>query len=265
MHSAETTPPPARNPGARRRRLQALGVVLFVSFGNFIFSSAYSLMGATASGNPRQHQARLLGSLIAESGSLAVLWYVLSGQGRSWKDIGWNLGWMDVPRAVGLLLASRLARYLVMVPFQVFYKFYFGHYLAPRSLHGLPSFGISGFSIALVCLNPLFEELIVRGYLMSEIFDLGGNALLAVLASVAVQMSYHLYQGLGNGIALTAGFSVYSVYFWRTRRIAPVVLAHFCVDAYASLARKLLILVLLLPVMRECRRIFASTLGGTRL
>jgi membrane protease YdiL (CAAX protease family) len=206
---------------------------LFVSFGHFIFSSAYSLLGVTASADSGQHQARFLGSLISEAGSLAVLWYVLSGQGRSWKDIGWNFKWMDVPRAAFLVLTSRVARYLALIPFQIFYKFYFGHYLAQRSMHGVLGFGISGLSIAFVCLNPFFEELIVRGYLMSEILELGGGGVLAILTSIAVQMSYHLYQGLGNGIALTAGFAVYSIYFLKTRRIAPVVFAHFYADAYA--------------------------------
>jgi membrane protease YdiL (CAAX protease family) len=232
-NSAEVvSSPPTGNRDPRSRRLLALGLVLFVSFGHFIVASAYSLMGGTVPGDFRLHQARLLGALTSEAGSLAVLWYVLSGQGRTWKDIGWNLKWMDVPRAAGLVLASRIARYLVLVPFQVFYKSYFGHYLTPKPIHALLGFGISGLSIALVCLNPFFEESIVRGYLMSEISDLGGNAFLAVLTSIAVQMSYHLYQGLGNGIALTVGFAVYSIYFWKTRRIAPVVLAHFYADAY---------------------------------
>ena len=48
-------------------------------------------------------------------------------------------------------------------------------------------------------------------------------------------MSYHLYQGLANGIGLTVVFAVYSIYFWKTYRLAPVVLAHLCVDAYALL------------------------------
>ncbi len=93
--------------------------------------------------------------------------------------------------------------------------------------------GLSAFTIVLVCLNPFFEELIVRGYLMSEILDLTGNGTLAVVASVAVQMSYHLYQGLANGIVLTTTFVVFSIYFLRSRRIAPLVLAHFFLDAYA--------------------------------
>jgi membrane protease YdiL (CAAX protease family) len=171
--------------------------------------------------------------LISEAGSLAVLWYVLSGQGRSWKDIGWNFNWMDIPRAVALVFGSLFASYVVWIPFQKFYYSYAGHYLTHEPLYGLLSFGISGFSIAFVCLNPFFEELIVRGYLMSEIVDLGGKGLLAVLISVAVQMSYHLYQGFARGIVLTVVFTVYSLYFWKTRRIVPVVLAHLCMDAFA--------------------------------
>jgi len=99
-------------------------------------------------------------------------------------------------------------------------------------MHGMLG-GVSALSIAFVCLNPFFEELIVRGYLMTEIVELGGKGALAIVLSVAVQMSYHLYQGLANCIALATIFAVFSIYFLRSRRIAPVVLAHLCIDAYA--------------------------------
>jgi len=218
---------------SRRRRWLALGIVLFVSFGHFIVSSAYYLMEGTAPADLRQHQVRLVGALIAEAGSLAVLWYVLSAQGRSWKNIGGDFDWKDVPRALGLAFVSTVAMYVILISVQVFFLAYSGHYLTPKSVHGLLGVGISGLSIAFVCLNPFFEELIVRGYLMTEIAELGGKGALAILLSIAVQMSYHLYQGLENCIALTTVFAVYSIYFWRSRRIAPVVLAHLCVDAYA--------------------------------
>jgi membrane protease YdiL (CAAX protease family) len=208
-------------------------LVLFVSFAHFVATSAYSLAGLTRSADPRLRQASLLSALIAEVGSLAVLLYVLWAQGRSWKDIGWNLERLDILRAVGLVLGSRFAGHVLWQSVQIFYHFYSGHYLGPKSTLGLRGLGVSWLSIALVCLNPVFEELIVRGYLMSEILDLGGNSVMAILISVAVQMSYHLYQGFARGIALTASFTVFSIYFWRTRRIAPVVVAHLWFDAYA--------------------------------
>jgi hypothetical protein len=105
--------------------------------------------------------------------------------------------------------------------------------MTTKSLHGMLGVGISGLSIAFICLNPFFEELIVRGYLMTEIVELGGSGALAIVTSVAVQMSYHLYQGFTNGIVLATIFAVFSIYFWKTGRLAPVVLAHLCVDAHA--------------------------------
>jgi membrane protease YdiL (CAAX protease family) len=216
-----------------RRRVLALGMVLFVSFAHFIASSTFSLTGVAGPVDPRQRSARLVGALIAEVGSLAVLWYVLSAQGRGWKNVGWNPEWMDIPRAIGLVFGSNIAIYFTWMPFQIAYRSYSGHYLVPKSMHGYFGFGISALSIAFVCLNPFFEELIIRGYLMSEVFDLGGNGVLAVLISIALQASYHLYQGFANAILVTITFTVLSIYFWKTRRIAPVILAHFCLDAYA--------------------------------
>lgn len=215
-----------------RRRWLALGIVLFVSFGHFIASSSYYSTGGTGPADFRQYQVRLLGGLIAEAGSLAVLWYVLSAQGRGWKNIGWNLRWTDIPRALGLVFGSTLAAYAVMIAFQISFRASSGHYLATKSMHGMLG-GISALSFAFVCLNPFFEELIVRGYLMTEIVELSGKGALAILLSVAVQMSYHTYQGLANCIALATIFALFSSYFLRSRRLAPVVLAHLCIDAYA--------------------------------
>ena len=44
-------------------------------------------------------------------------------------------------------------------------------------------------------MNGAFEELIVRGYLMTEVRRFTGNILFAVFCSVGYRMSYHFYQG----------------------------------------------------------------------
>ena len=117
--------------------------------------------------------------------------------------------------------------------FQAAYRSSAGHYLHAKSLESMLGFGISLLSIAFVLLNPFFEELIVRAYTMSEVMDLGGSRLLAILISVSLQMSYHFYQGVLRSIAIAATFTVFSIYFAKTRRIAPIILAHFCFDALA--------------------------------
>jgi membrane protease YdiL (CAAX protease family) len=214
-------------------RMKHLGLVLWVSLSMPIAGSVYYLFGGTAPTTPMQQHFRLVAALITESTSLTVLWYVMSRQGRTWKDIGWKLEFADVPRAMGLLIAATVLTYLVLIPIQYSYRAYSGRFLVPKSLNSMFGFGVSFLSIAVICLNPFFEELIVRAYTMSEVMNLGGNRRLAVIVSVVLQMSYHLYQGVENAIALTLLFTAFSIYYIRTGRIMAVILAHLGLDLLA--------------------------------
>jgi membrane protease YdiL (CAAX protease family) len=164
---------------------------------------------------------------------LLVLWYVLSERGSGWRAIGWTPAWKDLPEGFGLLIVGYLAAIPPVLVFQAAYHPFAGHYLQAKSLESVLGFGISVSSVAFVLINPFFEELIVRAYTMSEVMDLGGSRLLAIVVSVSLQMSYHFYQGVLRSIAIAATFIVFSIYFARTRRIAPIILAHFCFDALA--------------------------------
>jgi membrane protease YdiL (CAAX protease family) len=217
------------------RRLQHLGIVLAVSLAHPIVGSTYVLLGGTSSTSPMQQDYRLIGGLVSETTSLLLLWYVMSKQGKSWGDIGWKVRFADVPGAIGLFIAALVVPAFVSTPAQYVYWALSGHSLAPKSLHPILGFGISFLSIAFACVNPFFEELIVRGYTMSEIMRAGATSGVAIIVSVAVQMSYHLYQGLAHAIALTAVFTIFSVYYAQTRNIVPVVLAHLLLDVTAVL------------------------------
>lgn len=219
---------------AARRRYLALGLVLVVSFTHFIANAFYYLMHPwPATAAPYQRQFSILTAIIWEVCSLLLLWFILAGQNRSWRDIGWNPTWSDIPYAFALIVGTRIAESVVNLWFQLFYHSIAGHYLQPRPAHGLLGAGISVLSIGLVLINPVFEELIVRGYAMSEMLALGSGPILAVVVSVVVQMSYHVYQGTLRGIVLAVGFTVSSIFFLKTKRIVPVVLAHLWLDAYA--------------------------------
>jgi membrane protease YdiL (CAAX protease family) len=231
--NADPTTPTTSHLGWRTRlwRLRHLGIVLLVSLSGPIFSSTYVVLGGSP--DPMQQNYRLAGALRTEITSLLLLWYVMGRQGKTWKDIGWEVGLADIPRGMGLFIVALIVPVFAAVPFQHVYRAYAGHFLAPKSLHSLLGFGISLVSIAFVCLNPFFEELIVRGYTMSEIIGSGGTAWMAIVISVAIQMSYHLYQGLAHAIVLTVVFAIFSIYYAQTRRIAPVVLAHLFMDVLA--------------------------------
>jgi membrane protease YdiL (CAAX protease family) len=180
------------------RRSQHLAIVLWVSFAIPITRSAYYFVsGATTTPayTPLQQRYRLAAGLIEEVRALFLLWYVMGRQGKTRADIGWNPQVTDVLRATGLFLLVMVARRFVYYQVQYLYYAYSGHYLAGRSLQSVLGFGISFLSVAYACLNPFCEELIVRAYAMSEILNLGGSRTAAVIVSLAVQLSYHFYQG----------------------------------------------------------------------
>lgn len=219
--------------GDRRRRFFALGLVLAVSFSTFTATSLHHASVGQPSLDPGQRNFRILVTLLTEAISLLLLWFVLSGQRRSWRDIGWAPKWRDIPEGLVLIVGTKIAAMAATQCFQLFYLSLTGHYLRPRSFHSALEGGISFFSILFVLLNPFFEELIVRAYTMSEVLGLGGSQATAVLVSIAIQMSYHTYQGLLAAVPLLVTFAISSIYFARTRRIAPVIILHLYLDALA--------------------------------
>jgi hypothetical protein len=218
----------------RLKQLRHLGIVLTVSLAGPIAGSTYVLFGGNVSGyTPLQQEFRLIRALFTEGTSLLLLWYVITAQGKKWTDIGLQIRLSDIPQGLLLYLASLIVAGFATVPVQHFYRSWTGHWLMPKDLHPLFGFGVSLLSIAYTCVNPFFEELIVRAYTMSEIRSAGGSMGVAIVASVALQMSYHLYQGAAHAIGLAAIFTIFSIYYAQTRKITPIVIAHLTMDALA--------------------------------
>ena len=217
------------------QRFLHLGLVLWVSLATPIAGSFYYVLGGTAPSNPVQQNFRLVGALINEATSLLVLAYVLRTQGKTWRSIGWDPQWRDIGRSLGLLVSANIATWVVWIPIQYVFHLIAGRYFASKSLSSLFGFGISVLSVTLVCLNPFFEEFVVRAYTISQVMEFGGGRVVAIVVSVVAQMSYHLYQGAANALALTVLFTVLSIYFATTRRIVPVILVHLCLDLYVLL------------------------------
>jgi len=94
---------------------------------------------------------------------------------------------------------------------------------------------IYGATILFQFLNPFFEELIVRAYVMTEIRFLTNSTYKAIVVSTLLQTSYHFYQGGAMALAESASFLVFSIFYAKTNRIAPVILAHMYMDVGATL------------------------------
>ena len=88
--------------------------------------------------------------------------------------------------------------------------------------------------------NAVLEEVVVLGYLLTRLDDLGMSRRVAVPLAAVVRGSYHLYQGLGGFFGNVAMGLVFGWLFHRWGRIAPLVVAHTVIDLFAFVGFALL-------------------------
>jgi membrane protease YdiL (CAAX protease family) len=233
LSTPEATPQavqPERMPVEATQRWFEVFLVLLVSCGTPLLNSLYLL--AKGPGALQMSGVRWVSGLLQEVTSLLVLGYVLFRRGRRFKDLGfrWSFGGLGV----GMLVAgASFAAYVSgsLVVHLVHYTIYGNLATGPTGAAFFSHPGPLGVPFAL--LNPFFEELIVRAYLMTEVIDLTGSSTLAVAASVLVQSSYHLYYGWAGATSIAFMFLVFSIYYARSRRALPVIVAHALFDIYA--------------------------------
>ena len=88
--------------------------------------------------------------------------------------------------------------------------------------------------------NALLEEIVVVGYLLTRLRELGWRTWTAVAASATLRGSYHLYQGFGAFVGNAVMGVVFGLFFLRTRRILPLVVAHTLLDVVSFVGYALL-------------------------
>ena len=138
------------------------------------------------------------------------------------KDIGWGvlagLGVSGVGLALYLgAIALDVNRFVVPVP-------PLGHWWT------VPILLLGAFE------NGLLEEVVVVGYLIRRLEQLGWTGSTAVLTSALLRGTYHLYQGWGGFAGNLALGLAFGYAFRRWRRTWPLVTAHLVVDSLAGLA-----------------------------
>lgn len=77
----------------------------------------------------------------------------------------------------------------------------------------------------------LTEEIIVVGYLFERLRALGWSAWTIILSAAVLRGSYHLYQGIGPFFGNIVMGVVFGWCYLRWGRVAPLVIAHFVIDA----------------------------------
>ena len=81
--------------------------------------------------------------------------------------------------------------------------------------------------------NATLEEIVVVGYLVTQLRRLGWGARGAVAASALLRGAYHLYQGFGAFFGNAVMGVLFAGLFLRTRRVLPLIVAHALIDTVA--------------------------------
>ncbi|MCF3168966.1 CPBP family intramembrane metalloprotease [Streptomyces violaceoruber] len=223
--------------------LGASGVSALISFVGSLTKpgglkdQAATLNGSYAPGRPWLDLAWQMFGIATALVPVALVAHLLIREGTSMRAIGFDRvrPWSDLGRgtivAAGIGSAG-LAFYLVARATG------FNLTVVPESLPEVwwkfPVLILSAIQ------NSVVEEVIVVGYLLRRLGQLGWTPMAALVASSVLRGSYHLYQGIGGFIGNVVMGVVFVLLYRRWGRVGPLVVAHALLDIGAFVGYALL-------------------------
>ncbi len=237
------SPPGARRPGApaplpgRRVLRDEVLLVLALSLAASALYAIVDILSAPIRGveAPLFADVGLIYQLLNLATSLVPVALVLHFLGRSgesaasigldttrpWSDLRWGVGLAALVGGVGLGI------YILAVGLGV-----------NRTVVPIPPTGY-WWTIPVLLLaaarSGLLEEVIVCGYLLRRLDQLGWSPTKALWTSALLRGAYHLYQGFGGFFGNLALGLFFGRLYQLRGRTTPLVIAHFLIDAAAGL------------------------------
>jgi membrane protease YdiL (CAAX protease family) len=157
---------------------------------------------------------------------LALL--LLSRTGQRPAELGLSRSWLarDLWAGIGLAAAGYGVSLVVSIPFAP---------LAKTKLFNNPPIGNVPhyyviYGIAIAAVTAITEESLVSGYLLTRLDQLGWNRTWALVLSLTLRTSYHVYYGLGFLLTIPTGY-LFTRSFQKHRRLGRPIIAHFIYDA----------------------------------
>jgi uncharacterized protein len=162
---------------------------------------------------------------------LALLLLVRTGQTPTVLGLGVPRWALDIWPALGLAAASFAAEIpvaLVLSPILVH-----NSSLVNRiSIGHVPGYYVI-WGIAMSAITAIAEEVLMNGYLMTRLGQLGWTPKSALILSLSLRTSYHVYYGVGFLLTVPFGYLV-TRSFQKHRRLNRSIAAHFMYDAVLS-------------------------------
>ena len=223
--------------------LGASGVYAFVSLiGSLTAPKALGkqqalLNGSLAPGRPTLDLFLHLVSIASTLAPVILVFYLMARSGEGPSSMGLDAGQpgRDLLWGAGLAAAiggSGLGLYLAA------YKLGFSLNVVAESLPGvwwrIPVLILSAAQ------NGILEEVLVVGYLLRRLGQLGWQPSRAIAFSAVLRGSYHLYQGFGGFLGNAVMGVIFGVLYRRYGRLTWMIIAHTLIDTGAFVGYALL-------------------------
>jgi membrane protease YdiL (CAAX protease family) len=175
---------------------------------------------------------------------LLLLLFILADREGETNPLGITFQWRDLSNSLSLFVkvyffSCLFALVLGGVFFILTRKL--DAFQETRQLNSLVSVLTStplSLGVLWVFLNAVFEETIFRAFLMNELNFFIRRGHVVVFLSALIQAGYHLYQGWFRCLIVFFLFLFFSSYYQKNKRLTPVILAHFYVDAFSLIMVK---------------------------
>jgi membrane protease YdiL (CAAX protease family) len=252
-------PPRPEEPGAvidpaERRALRLEVFLVFaITLGLSGVRSLLSLLDSLLQPAPLSKQTVAINVPRAAENLIDLLYQLVSaGQLIAWGGLGIYLLWRSGigPRAIGLLgrrpagdfAAGAGLAALIGLPGLAFYlvtrAIGINLTVVPAALND--HWWRAPVLVLLAAGNAWAEEVLVVGYFITRLRQLGLRENSSLLSAGVLRGSYHLYQGFGGFVGNLIMGSVFGRYWQRTNRLWPLVIAHTLIDTVAFVGYTLL-------------------------
>lgn len=207
--------------------VQEAALITTIFAGWFIFVATYVVFAGFPRGDGAGYSTSSAISLVVfETVAFCIAAVVLRWRGWQLQHFLFSVRWRDVLAAVVLLMATTLVNGLLWKALTN--RFDDGSILGYLVQQGGVPFGPA---LLVSAVNGTFEEFFLCRYLI-ERFQTSGAAF-AVTLSALIRMLYHTYQGPHGTLSILAFGLIIGWYYWRTRSLGAVVLAHALADLAA--------------------------------
>jgi membrane protease YdiL (CAAX protease family) len=159
---------------------------------------------------------------------LALLLLSRTGQGPSVLGLGWPGLRSDIWPAIGIIGASWGSEVVLLIALAPVLTTN-SRLNAPTPVGSVPHYYVI-YGLLIAATTAIAEEVLMNGYLMTRLSQLGWSPTGALILGIVLRTSYHVYYGIGFVATIPAAYFLTRSFQKRGRLTRPIV-AHFLFDA----------------------------------